>query len=126
MKNTLLLDALSNARMFILYRVQPGVNGKTDKLPSHPLTGLGPPDEPRKVSISGLDPANWMLPHEALLWAQQWDAAKPPGVLGYGVGIVIHEGSNLFALDFDSCRDANGGWQPHVLNFESRFPGCYR
>lgn len=125
MKNTTLLDALANRRMFILYRVDPREDGKTDKLPSHPLTGAGPPDEPRKTSINGQDPANWMLPHEALQWAYQWNLAKPPGVLSFGVGIVIYEGCGIFALDFDYCREASGGWMPHVINFESRFRGAY-
>lgn len=125
MKNTTLLDALANRRMFILYRVEPREDGKTDKLPSHPLTGAGPPDEPRKTSINGQDPANWMLPHEALQWAYQWNLAKPVGVLSFGVGIVIHEGCGIFALDFDYCREASGGWMPHVINFEGRFRGAY-
>lgn len=117
MKNTLLLDALSNARIFLMHRVEPRADGKTDKIPTDPHTGK---------NVTGQDPSQWMLPHEALFWAQQYDANKPPGVIGYGVGISIYEGSNLFALDFDHCRDANGGWMPHVLNFEARFPGAYR
>lgn len=117
MQNTLLLDALSNARIFLMHRVVPGADGKTDKIPTDPYTGK---------NVTGQDSSHWMLPHEALLWAQQYEASKPAGVLGYGVGISIYEGSNLFALDFDHCRDLNGGWQPHVLAFESRFPGAYR
>lgn len=125
MKNTTLLDALANRRAFILYRVIPREDGKTDKLPSHPLTGAGSPDEPKKTSINGQDPANWMLPHEAHTWAEQWNLVKPPGVLSFGVGLVISENSGLFALDFDYCREASGGWMPHVISFESRFPGAY-
>lgn len=116
MKNTTLLVALSNRRMFLLYRVEPRDDGKTDKIPTHPLTG---------DNINGQDPAQWMLPHEALAWAEQWNLAKPPGVLGFGVGLVIFEGCGIFALDFDGCRDANGGWMPHVINFEARFKGAY-
>lgn len=125
MKNTTLLDALANRRMFILHRVESREDGKTDKLPSHPLTGAGPPDEPRKSSINGQDPANWMLPHEALQWAYQWNLARPAGVLSYGVGLVVHEGCGIFALDFDHCREPSGGWMPHVSNFEARFRGAY-
>jgi hypothetical protein len=117
MQNTLLLDALQGAKIFILYRVEPRLDGKTDKIPTDPATGR---------NVTGQDPAQWMLPHEALLWAQQWNANKPPGVMGYGVGISIYEGSQLFALDFDQCRAPNGGWLPHVVNFEARFPGAYR
>lgn len=117
MKNTLLLDALQGARIFLLYRVQPRADGKTDKIPTDPYTGH---------DINGQDARHWLLPHEALAFSQVWDLQRPPGVLGYGVGISIYEGSGLFALDFDHCREFNGGWMPHVVNFEGRFPGAYR
>jgi hypothetical protein len=122
MQNTLLLDALQGAKIFILYRVEPRLDGKTDKIPTDPATGASFP----KDSGGHINPANWMLPHEALLWAQQYNENKAPGVLSYGVGISIYEGSQLFALDFDQCRAPNGGWLPHVVSFEGRFPGAYR
>lgn len=117
MKNIALLDALSTRKMFLMYRVVPRDDGKTDKIPTHPVSG---------ANVSGQDSTQWMLPHEALAWAAQWNLAKPPGVLHYGVGIVIYEGCGIFALDFDACRNANGGWMPHVMNFEGRFPEAYR
>lgn len=109
MKNTALLNALQLWRVFILYRVVPRESGKTDKLPTDPLTGN---------SIDGQDLKNWMLPAEALMWAQQWG-------VGFGVGLVLTNG--LFCIDLDNARDpATGGWYPHVANFEARFPGAYR
>src|ERR1700747_662 len=127
MKSTALLDALSTRVMFVMYRVEPRADGKTDKIPSHPLTGKGYPDDPkRQHGIDGQNPSQWMLPHTALAWAAQWNLAKPPGVLFYGVGLVIYEGCGIAFIDLDGCRDTNGGWMPHVLNFESRFPGAYR
>jgi hypothetical protein len=117
MKNTLILDALANRRMFILHRVVAREDGKTDKLPTDPITG---------DNINGQDSAHWLLPHEALQWAYQWNSAQQiPGTLSYGVGIVIYEGCGIFALDFDHCREASGGWMPHVSNFEARFRGAY-
>jgi hypothetical protein len=116
MKNTTLLDALANRRMFILYRVERREDGKTDKLPTNPTTG---------DNLNGQDPSHWMQPHEALQWAYQWNLARPAGVESYGVGIVIYEGCGVFALDFDYCREASGGWMPHVINFEGRFRGAY-
>jgi Family of unknown function (DUF5906) len=118
MKNTLLLDALANRKQFVLCRVVAAEGGKTDKIPTSPHTGN---------NINGQDPANWMLPQEAQIWAQQWNAAKPPGVLTYGVGLVIYEGCGIFCIDLDICRDpTTGGWYPHVLNFENRFAKAYR
>lgn len=117
MKNTSILDALSTRPMFIMYRVVARSDGKTDKIPTHPVTGY---------DIDGQDRANWMLPHEALAWATQWNLAKPNGAVGYGVGLVIYEGCGIAFIDLDHCRDLNGGWMPHVSNFETRFPGAYR
>ena len=118
MKNTLLLDALATRRVFVVYRAVPGDDGKTDKKPMHPVGGY---------DIDGQDPANWMLPSEALHYSTWWNSNKAPGVLSYGVGLVIAEGSGFFCIDLDACRDlTTGGWYPHVANFEGRFPGAYR
>lgn len=103
-----LLAQLHDRRIFVLYRLVPKAGAKSDKVPAHPLTG---------ENIDAQDAAQWMLPHEAELWAQQWGQ-------GYGVGLVISEGSGLFCIDLDSCR-VGDGWQPHVSNFIGRFPGAY-
>lgn len=107
MQSTALLNELQARRQFILYRLEPGENGKLDKVPC----------SPQGYRIDGQDPAHWMLPHEALLWAQ---TLGPP----YSVGIVIYDGCGLACIDFDHCRDPSGGWQPHVAAFVSRFPGA--
>lgn len=117
MDNNPLFTALQDRRVFILYRLIPRPNGKADKVPVHPMTGAGPPSEPDKNGISAQDPANWMTPAEAQLWAAQWGE-------GYGVGVVISKGSGLFCIDLDSCREGSG-WQPHAANFVGRFPGAY-
>jgi P4 family phage/plasmid primase-like protien len=114
-----LLTQLADRRAFVIFRLLPRPDGKTDKIPVHPLTGAGPPGEPDKTGISAQDPANWMSAAEAALWASQWGQ-------GYGVGIVISEGCGIFALDLDNCREPNGGWQPHVAAFEAMFPQAAR
>lgn len=114
-----LLDQLATRRQFILYRLVSRPDGKTDKIPTAPLTS---------ENANAQDPKQWMLPTEASFWAAQWNATPatwPPGVIAYGVGLVIFEGCGIAALDFDNCREANGGWMPHVVNFEARFPGAY-
>lgn len=125
MNNPAILAALSNRRVFILYRLIPRENGKTDKVPSHPTTGVAAPHEPHKNGIDSQDPANWMLPDEALTWAELWNLQRPPGVTGYGVGLVIHPDSKFFFLDLDSCREG-AGWQPHAVAFLERFPRAMR
>lgn len=108
MQSTSILDALSNRAQFVVYRVFPQPDGKLDKIPVSPYSGH---------RIDGQDPQNWMLPHEALLWAQSLGA-------GHGVGLVIYEGCGLACIDFDHCREPSGGWQPHVAAFAGRFPGA--
>lgn len=103
-----IFDALSNRRQFILYRLVPRPDGKTDKIPTDPLTG---------ANSDAQDPTTWMLPTEARAAASLWGE-------GYGVGIVIYEGCGLFCIDLDSCRDG-AGWLPHVPALEGRFPGAY-
>jgi hypothetical protein len=115
MKDTRLLQQLSNRRIFIVCRVEPKPDGGTNKFPINPMGGY---------KIDGQDSVNWMLPAEALEWAN-YLGGPANGHLGHGVGIVIHEGSGLFFIDLDHARDPAGGWFPHVVAFESTFAGCY-
>lgn len=109
--------ALQGVRAFILYRLVLATDAqgrpKTDKVPTDPLTGY---------DTSPHNPAGWMTPDEAVMWAEQWGQ-------GYGVGVIISEdivlpgGRRLFALDIDKCRDGDS-WLPHATAFVSRFPGA--
>lgn len=116
MNNRTLLAALSNRRAFIVYRLLPGENGKTDKVPFEPRSGY---------NINAQEPANWLFPSEAEDYVATWELTPEAGVLGYGVGLVIHPDLKLFFLDLDSCRDGEG-WQPHALAFLQRFPTAMR
>lgn len=115
MKNTSILDALSSRRQFVVYRAILQADGKIDKIPFDPLTGY---------NVTAHEPANWLLPHEASLWAAQWHAARSPHELAVDVGLVLYEGCGIFCLDLDHCRDLNGGWMPHAVAFCNRFPGA--
>jgi Family of unknown function (DUF5906) len=116
MKNTSILDALSNRRVFVIYRAVREPDGTLNKIPFNPTTGY---------NVTAHDSAHWMLPHEALLWAQQWDLQRKPPEVYVGVGIVLYPGSGVFCLDLDHCRDANGGWMPHAHAFVDRFPAAF-
>lgn len=106
--NTLFLDALATRRIFICYRIVRNPDGSTDKVPCDPHTGR---------NIDPHDSQNWLLPHEALLYAQ---------ALGdeYGVGVVITPDCGIFFIDLDHAREGDG-WKPYVQAFVNRFPGCY-
>jgi len=116
--------ALSNVRAFILYRLAPTVdakgNPKLDKVPTSPATGY---------DINPHDPAEWMLPADAQMWADVFNLqSMPQGVTGYGTGVIISEnivlpnGRRLFALDIDKCRDGSV-WAPHARAFIDKLAG---
>jgi len=113
--------ALQGVRAFILYRLEPKPDGKLDKVPTSPLHG---------GNIDPHNPAEWMTPDEAVMWADMYQQGPfPPGVSGYGTGVVISEdvtlegGRKLFALDIDKCRDGNA-WAPHASAFLGKLPGA--
>lgn len=113
--------ALQNVRAFIVYRLEPRADGKLDKIPTSPYDG---------GNIDPHHPHAWMLPDEALMWAEQLNAQPlPPGVSGYGTGVIISEdivlpnGRRLFALDIDKCRDGDI-WAPHASFFLARLDGA--
>lgn len=109
----LLLAQMQGVRAFILYRLLPQPDGSLDKIPTDPRNGY--PCDPH-------DPAQWMPPEEASMWADLFGQ-------GYGVGLIISEqiylpnGLRVFCLDLDKCRDGNQ-WLPHASSFCSRFPGA--
>jgi len=116
--------ALSNVPAFILYRLVPTVDAKgypkLDKVPTSPNGGY---------DINPHDSAEWMLPADAQLWADVFNAQLlPQGVSGYGTGVIISEdivlpnGRRLFALDIDKCRDGNQ-WAPHARAFVDKLSG---
>lgn len=106
--NPLLLQ-LQDCKAFIVYRLVPRLDGKTDKLPTDVLSG--------RSDLDAQNPANWMLPAEAQMWADMYGAS-------YGIGLVITEESGFFCLDLDSCREGDT-WLPHAASFCARFPGAY-
>jgi len=104
---------MQGCRAFIVYKLLPQNDGSLDKVPVDPYTGR---------NHTAHDPAHWMLPEEALLWAEQLGA-------GHGVGVVISEqillpnSMRLFCVDLDKCRDGDG-WMPHAAAFCTRFSGA--
>jgi hypothetical protein len=118
----LLLQQMQGVRAFILYRIEPQLDGSLDKVPIDPYTGFPPVDPTTGRGRSPHDPAFWMLPDEAVMWAEQYGPS-------YGVGVIISEqitfanGTRLFCLDLDKCRDG-AQWLPHAVSFCSRFPGA--
>lgn len=116
--------ALQGVRAFIMYRLVPTTDAqgrpKLDKVPTNPVNGW---------DVTPHDPALWMHADEAVMWAEMYQQSPfPPGVIGYGVGVVISEdillpnGRRLFCLDIDKCRDGNT-WLPHASSFLGKLEG---
>ena len=99
-----LAAGFGDKRHFVLYRA-------ADKTPVDPVTG---------GSSNAQDAATHMI----LAVALGWLAALGEG---YGVGVVIIEGSQLFAIDLDGCLSADGVLTPaaHSIVQQYRKLGAY-
>lgn len=104
-----LLAALAAQRRFVLYKLVPLENGKSDKIPIDPATGL---------NTSAQNTAGWMIPTVAMGYAAMYGDS-------YGVGIALREPCGLFFIDIDSCIDAAGTVSELARNLVSAFSGCY-
>ena len=103
-----ILQALAGHRGFCVYALRPRADGRTDKVPVDPYTG---------AASNAQDPATWLDPDTAQLWA---DALGD----GHGVGLVIYAGSRLWFLDLDHCIDEAGVVSDVAQSIVARFPGC--
>lgn len=102
------LQSLAGRRQFIVYRLVPAASGATDKIPVDPDT---------LENLDAQSPANWLLPETAWAISQRLGA-------GFGVGLVIVEGSGLACIDIDHCLDrATGTWSEHSAMLCQRFAG---
>jgi putative DNA primase/helicase len=108
------LGPLANERCYIVFKLVPGDAGRLEKVPVDPVKVLA---GETRVNIDTHSPANWLTAHEAALYVSTLGQ-------GYGVGIVIREGSGLFAVDVDDAVDAQGQWSAWAQQVVGRFPGA--
>lgn len=106
-----MLQALAGHRGFVVYRLAPIANGKTDKIPIDGVTGY---------NSNAQNPATWLTPDVAQVLAAEW---APVYKAGTGVGIVIYQGSQLFCVDIDGCI-VDGVVSPLAHTIVARFPGA--
>jgi hypothetical protein len=92
---------------FIIYKLIPKANGRSDKIPLHPHTLQ--PHDPH-------DPAVWLPADEALQYA---------AAAGYGVGFVFTKDDPFFFFDLDECLQADGTWDKFSTDMCGYFTGCY-
>lgn len=93
---------------YLLYKLVPGENDRTEKLPVSPHTG--------KV-VSAHEPEHWVPRAQAELVVALW--GKP-----YGVAYVLPPERTHWAIDIDGAY--NGGeWSATATELCQRFAGCY-
>lgn len=101
------LAALAAYRQFILYRLEPGLNGRVEKIPVSPHT-LHDHDA-----------------HDASQWVDHDTALTTALALGtgWGAGFVLTAADPFFCLDLDHCRTANG-WSDAAASVADMLPGA--
>lgn len=100
------LAPLAAYRQFIVVRLVPLANGKTDKIP---LTPAG-------EAADAHAPANW------LSWQEAHDRATAWG-LNHCVGFVITAADPFWCLDIDDCREGDG-WNGLAQQLVANLPGA--
>ena len=91
---------------FILWKAVPKPNGKTDKVPTDPATGL---------PCNSQDPAQWM----------SYDAAKSAAKrLGLGIAFVFTYADPFWFVDVDDALQPDGTWSPIATWVYQLFPGA--
>lgn len=100
---------LESLDQWILVKIEPkGDTGKTNKLPYNWLTLL-PHD--------AHDSAAWTTYEVALVTATM----QGPG---WGVGFVITGADDVFCVDIDGAKQADGSWSPLAQSLVAMLPGC--
>lgn len=101
------LAPLAAHRQFILYKLVPKPDGKTDKLPVHPQT---------LQVVTAHDPSAWVDADTASVLAMACGA-------DYGVAFVFTENDPFFFIDIDNCVQ-DGQWTPVAQDLMNRFRGA--
>lgn len=102
------LAALGQFDQFVLYKIIPKGNGKSDKRPLDPNTLL-----PGGIT----DPKIWMPMQTAMDMVMA--LGKP-----YGLGFALTPQDPFFFVDIDSCLQGNGQWSPMAQDLLNLFQGA--
>lgn len=98
-------DAFKTYRQFILWRPEPGGNGKVNKKPLNYQT-LIPHD-----------------PHDPAVWLDYETADSLASLYSLGLGFVFTDKDPFWYLDIDSAYNGNG-WSPLATALCGQFSGC--
>lgn len=100
------LKGLATYNQFIIYKLIPKENGKTDKIPLNPYT--------LEVADS----------QDKSVWVSADIACSLATLHGLGVAYVFTMNDPFFFVDIDDCQDSNGQWNPIANWLCSEFSGA--
>ncbi|RVT49649.1 phage NrS-1 polymerase family protein [Rubrivivax albus] len=102
------LAPLAEWHQFIVATIEPGTNGKTDKIPRHWITG---------EVCNAHEPANWTTYDAAATMAATRGAR-------WAVGFVITAADPWMCIDLDHVLQADGTWHPAAVELVQSLPGA--
>jgi hypothetical protein len=102
------LQPMGLYRQFIVYRLEPRANGKTDKLPVNPST----------MQVENA--------HNPAIWTDYETARATAAAFGegWGIGFVFTENDPFFFADIDGALQSNGQWSDVANDICTRLTGC--
>lgn len=98
---------LTSTPQWIVVKLVPLPNGKTDKLPFNYIT---------REACNAHERPNWTTYEAATALAQAWGA-------GWTVGFVLTAADDFFCIDIDGAATPTG-WSPLALQIVQALPGC--
>lgn len=102
------MTPLHQTPQWILVKLVPAANGKTDKIPCHYITG---------EACNAHEQPNWTTYDAAAALA----ATRGPG---WTVGFVLTAADPFFCVDIDGALQADGTWSPLAQRLVAALPGC--
>lgn len=80
------------------------------------------PDKPKKIPVNPRTGYN-CDPTDLSSHCSHAEAAAAAATRGHGVGFVFMQGDNLWFLDLDGCKQADGQWTPLAVSLVQAFGG---
>ena len=106
-------EAFKPYKKFMVYKLVPKANGKTDKVPINPLD----PHNRNPEKYEAFNDVNLFSADDATVYAEMLGA-------GHGVGFYFTDADPFFFVDIDGAYEA-GQWSPVATDLCNRFNGCY-
>ncbi len=100
--------ALTKYAQFIIYKLVPIDDKRTDKIPINPQT---------RKNIDPYNDYNWMHSDEAIKHSERLGS-------GYGVGFILTDKDPFFFLDIDHCLNPDNTWSELAKQLLNEFPGA--